>query len=103
THQPIEHVAALRAIPNLFVIRPADPAEVSEAWRIAILRRHAPTALLLTRQKVTPVDREKFASAEGLRRGGYILAEAQVVQSPTSNVQSQNASSPTLILIATGS
>ncbi len=90
THQPIEHAAALRAIPNLFVIRPADPAEVSEAWRIAILRRHAPTALLLTRQKVTPVDRKQFASAEGLRRGGYILADAE-------------GGTPQLILIATGS
>ena len=57
THQPIEHVAALRAIPHLFVIRPADPAEVSEAWRIAILRRQAPTALALTRQKVGVIDR----------------------------------------------
>src|SRR6185312_766738 len=56
THQPIEHLAALRAIPHLFVIRPADPAEVSEAWRIAILRRTAPTALALTRQKVPVLD-----------------------------------------------
>jgi transketolase len=100
THQPVEHVAALRAIPNLFVIRPADPAEVSEAWRIAILRRHAPTALALTRQKVGVIDRTRFAKAEGLRRGGYILAEAEgkEVQSPKSKVQS-----PQLILIATGS
>ncbi len=70
THQPIEHLAALRAIPHLFVIRPADPAEVSEAWRIAILRRHAPTALALTRQKVPVIDRKRFAKADGLRRGG---------------------------------
>jgi transketolase len=98
THQPVEHVAALRAIPNLFVIRPADPAEVSEAWRIAILRRHGPTALALTRQKVGLIDRTRFAKAEGLRRGGYILAEAGEVQSPKSKVQS-----PQLILIATGS
>src|SRR6476659_223281 len=77
THQPIEHLAALRAIPNLFVIRPADPAEVREAWRIAILRRHAPTALALTRQKVGVIDRSRFAKADGLRRGGYILAEAE--------------------------
>jgi transketolase len=103
THQPIEHLAALRAIPNLFVIRPADSPEVSEAWRIAILRRHAPTALALTRQKVPVIDRKQFASAEGLRRGGYVLAEAEFVQSPTSNVQSQNTPSPKLILIATGS
>src|SRR6266404_348661 len=91
THQPIEHLAALRAIPHLFVIRPADPAEVAEAWRIAILRRHAPTALALTRQKVGLIDRGRFAGAEGLRRGGYILAEAD------GGVAAQ------LILIATGS
>src|SRR2546428_4771739 len=77
THQPIEHLSALRAIPHLFVIRPADSAEVSEAWRIAILRRHAPTALALTRQKVGVIDRSRYGSAEGLRRGGYILAEAE--------------------------
>jgi transketolase len=91
THQPIEHLAALRAIPHLFVIRPADPAEVAEAWRIAILRRHAPTALALTRQKVGLIDRTRFAKAEGLRRGAYTLAEAN------------EGVSPQLILIATGS
>src|ERR1043166_2907391 len=90
THQPIEHLAALRAIPHLFVVRPADPAEVSEAWRIAIQRRHAPTALALTRQKVPVIDRTRFAGAEGARRGGYVLAEA-------------DPASPQLILIATGS
>jgi transketolase len=94
THQPIEHLAALRAIPKLFVIRPADPAEVSEAWRLAILRRHAPTALALTRQKVGLIDRTLYSSAEGLRRGGYILAEAEA--QPSGRV-------PQLILIATGS
>ena len=88
THQPIEHLAALRAIPHLFLIRPADPAEVSEAWRIAVLRRSAPTALALTRQKVPVIDRTKYAKAEGLRRGGYVLADSD---------------SPKLILIATGS
>jgi len=77
THQPIEHLAALRAIPQLFVIRPADPAEVSEAWRIAILRRHAPTALALTRQKVPVIDRNKFSTADALRRGAYVLADAE--------------------------
>lgn len=91
THQPIEHLAALRAIPHLFVIRPADSAEVSEAWRIAILRRSAPTALALTRQKVAVIDRNRFAKADGLRRGGYVLADAE------------NAADPRLILIATGS
>jgi transketolase len=94
THQPVEHLAALRAIPHLFVIRPADPAEVSEAWRLAILRRHAPTALALTRQKVDLIDRTRFASAAGLRQGGYILAEAE---------EAETAVVPKLILIATGS
>ena len=89
THQPIEHLAALRAIPHLFVIRPADPVEVSEAWRIAILRRHAPTALALTRQKVPVLDRNRYAKAKGLRRGAYVLADS--------------ATTPKLILIATGS
>jgi transketolase len=104
THQPIEHVAALRAIPHLFVIRPADPAEVSEAWRIAILRRHAPTALALTRQKVGVIDRSRFSSAAGLRRGGYILAEAEDVQSQSGSDSSNNrAITPQLVLIATGS
>ncbi|HKR11196.1 MAG TPA: transketolase C-terminal domain-containing protein, partial [Pyrinomonadaceae bacterium] len=95
THQPVEHLAALRAIPHLFVIRPADPAEVSEAWRIAILRRKAPTALALTRQKVPVIDRKKFASAEGARRGAYVLAEAETKEG--------TATTPKLILIGTGS
>lgn len=95
THQPIEHLAALRAIPHLFVIRPADSPEVSEAWRIAILRRHAPTALALTRQKVPLIDRKRYAAADGLRRGAYILAEAESADG--------NKSKPQLILIATGS
>src|SRR5262245_34466266 len=95
THQPIEHLAALRAIPHLFVIRPADPAETSEAWRIAILRRHAPTALALTRQKLDLIDRTKFAKADGLRKGAYVLAEAM------SN--DGTVTTPKLILIATGS
>src|SRR5687768_6476911 len=77
THQPVEHLPALRAIPHLFVVRPADVHEVREAWRLAILRRQAPTALALTRQKVPLIDRKKFASAEGSRRGAYILAEAE--------------------------
>src|SRR6267142_1794725 len=95
THQPVEHLAALRAIPHLFVIRPADPAEVSEAWRIAILRRHAPTALALTRQKLPLIDRTVYSSAEGSRRGAYVLAEA--------NGSSGNHTTPQLILMATGS
>ena len=95
THQPIEQIAALRAIPHLFVIRPADPAEVSEAWRIAILRRNAPTALALTRQKVPVIDRTQFASASGLRRGAYVIAEAQT--------QDGSPATPQLMLLATGS
>jgi transketolase len=95
THQSVEHLAALRAIPHLFVIRPADSAETSEAWRIAIMRRHAPTALALTRQKVAVINRQRFASAEGLRRGGYVLAEAETADG--------EVTAPKLILIATGS
>lgn len=95
THQPIEQLAALRAIPHLFVIRPADPAEVSEAWRLAILRRKLPTALALTRQKVDIIDRTKFGAAAGVRQGAYVLAEAED--------KDGNAVEPKLILIATGS
>jgi transketolase len=109
THQPVEHLAALRAIPHLFVIRPADVHEVREAWRLAILRRHAPTALALTRQKVPLIDRKVHASAEGLRCGGYILAEAEAASgsergsSPTVREGSASSETPKLILIATGS
>ncbi len=114
THQPVEHLAALRAIPHLFVIRPADPAEVSEAWRIAIQRRNGPTALALTRQKVDLIDRKRFASAEGLRRGGYILAEAEATGDEAATQPSdgavaqpsgraQTGITPDLIIIATGS
>jgi len=103
THQPIEHLAALRAIPHLFVIRPADVHEVREAWRLAILRRDAPTALALTRQKVPLIDRKKFAPAEGLRRGGYILAEAEGVRSPSVSGGKSQDQTPQMILIATGS
>jgi len=98
-HQPVKHLAALRAIPHLFVIRPADVHEVREAWRLAILRRKAPTALALTRQKVPLIDRKKFASAEGLERGGYVLAEAEAVSTGSGS----DRVDPRLILIATGS
>src|SRR6202165_71826 len=103
THQPIEHLAALRAIPHLFVIRPADVHEVREAWRLAILRRHAPTALALTRQKVPLIDRQVLASAEGLRRGGYVLAEADGVRSPTVREGNLEDNASNLILIPPGS
>lgn len=95
THQPIEQLAGLRAIPNLYVIRPADSHETREAWRIAIERRHAPTALILTRQKVPVIDQKIYNSAEGAQRGAYILAEATDADG--------KPATPQLILIATGS
>ncbi|HKC64091.1 MAG TPA: transketolase, partial [Pyrinomonadaceae bacterium] len=100
THQPIEQLAGLRAIPHLFVIRPADPHETREAWRIAISRRTAPTALVLTRQKVPVIDRNTYASAEGVLSGAYILAEAE---SANGNAGETNRANPSLIIIATGS
>ncbi len=90
THQPVEHLASLRAIPGLNVIRPCDANEVVEAWRVAVDRHHEPVALVLTRQNVPIVDRDRYASAEGLRRGGYVLADA-------------DGGDPQVILIATGS
>jgi transketolase len=75
THQPVETLAALRVIPNLTVIRPADAAEVVEAWRTAIGHAHGPVALALTRQKVPLLDRSRYASAEGVARGAYVLSD----------------------------
>ena len=96
THQPVEQLAGLRAIPNLYVIRPGDVHETREAWRLAILRRHAPTALVLTRQKLPLIDRANtYASAEGTRRGAYVLADA--------TDSGGKAAPPELILLATGS
>ncbi|MGC8880055.1 MAG: transketolase [Anaerolineae bacterium] len=89
THQPVEHLPALRAIPNLVVIRPADANETSEAWRVALERREGPTALLLTRQKIPIFDRATLAPASGLRRGAYVLADSM--------------GQPDIILIASGS
>ncbi len=114
THEPIEQLAGLRAIPRLYVIRPADPHETSEAWRISILRRKLPTALILTRQKLPVIDRNGvYASATGTRRGAYILAEAEKAggsnDNKTSGAATANTNSkastaaPELILIATGS
>src|SRR4051794_7199410 len=77
THQPVEQLASLRAIPGLDVTRPADANEVAEAWRAAMARPHQPVALVLTRQDVPILDRTKYASADGLRRGGYVLADAE--------------------------
>lgn len=75
THQPVEHLAALRAIPNLVTLRPADAAETAIAWLVAIERKDGPTALALTRQAVPTLDRERFASAVGVRQGAYVLAD----------------------------
>jgi len=75
THQPIEHLAALRAIPNLTVIRPADANETSEAWRAAVTKKDGPTLLALTRQSVPTLDRGAYADAQGLQQGAYVLAD----------------------------
>jgi transketolase len=75
THQPIEHLAALRAIPNLVTLRPADANETAEAWKVAITRRNGPTALALTRQNVPTLDREIFTPASELQKGAYVLAD----------------------------
>jgi transketolase len=90
THQPIEQLAALRAMPNLVVIRPGDANETIVAWKVALERRHGPTALVLTRQKVPVLDRAVYAPAAGLARGAYVLADAP-------------GGPPELILIGTGS
>ncbi|MBK5220306.1 MAG: transketolase [Thermoleophilia bacterium] len=89
THQPIEQLSSLRAMPHLDVVRPADANEVAEAWRLAIERTHNPIALVLTRQNVPVFDRSRYASAEGVQKGGYVLADCE--------------GEPELILIATGS
>ena len=76
THQPIEHFASLRAIPNLTLIRPADATETVVAWRAAMAQRDGPVILALTRQKLPIIDRTKYASADGLLQGGYVVSEA---------------------------
>jgi transketolase len=91
THQPIEHLASLRLIPDLHVIRPADGPETAEAWRAALRRTDGPTALALSRQELPPLDRDERNSAAGLHRGAYVMAEAS------------GEGDPELILIATGS
>lgn len=90
THQPIEHLASLRAMPNLITIRPADANEVAEAYRLAVETQHNPVVLSLTRQPVPTIDRTKCGPASGLRQGGYILADAP-------------KGSPEVLLIGTGS
>ena len=93
SHQAVEQVAALRAIPNLLVIRPADANETRVAWQVAIETRHRPTALVLTRQVVPTLDPDRFASADGLRKGGYVLDRDET----------SSGGAPDVILIATGS
>ena len=90
THQPIEQLAGLRAIPNLTVIRPADATEVVEAWRAAVQHQSGPVALVCTRQKVPVIDRARYAPANGLRLGAYVLADAP-------------GGRPAVILMASGS
>jgi transketolase len=92
THQPVEHLLTLRAIPDLLVLRPADANETVWAWRVAIQNRHRPTVLALTRQAVPTLDRSTFASAEGLTRGAYVL-----------NPPADASRRPDVIIIATGS
>jgi transketolase len=75
THQPIEQLASLRAIPGLITLRPGDANEVAEAWRVIMGFRHDPAVLVLSRQAMPTLDRSKYASAEGLRRGAYVLAD----------------------------
>jgi transketolase len=89
THQPIEHLMNLRAVPNLTVIRPSDATETAEAWRVAFKKVDGPTVLVLTRQNLPVLDRSEYPSAEGLARGGYVLWE--------------NGNAPDVILIGTGS
>ena len=89
THQPIEQLASLRTIPNITLLRPSDANETAEAWKYAVEHRTGPVAIALTRQKVPTIDRTKYASAELLSKGAYILAE--------------NSPQPKIILIGTGS
>ena len=90
THQPVEHLASLRAMPGFTVIRPGDPNEASEAWRVAMEHREGPVGLVLSRQKLPVIDPAKCAGPAGLAKGAYVLAEA-------------SGGLPRLILIATGS
>ena len=90
THQPVEHLASLRAIPEMTVIRPADANETAVAWKVAVERRHGPTLLALTRQNVPTLDRSLFSPADGLENGAYVLADL-------------GEGDPELILMASGS
>jgi len=90
THQPIEHLASLRAIPNMLLLRPGDATETVEAWRLALMHKDGPVGLVLTRQKIPVIDRSAYAPASGLSRGAYVLADS-------------GGATPDVILIATGS
>jgi transketolase len=90
THQPIEHLISLRAIPNLVVIRPGDANEVAEAWRVILTMPRQPVALILSRQALPTFDRKRFAAASGLAKGAYVLADAE-------------GGKPDVLLMATGS
>jgi transketolase len=90
THQPVEHLAALRAIPDLVVIRPADANETAEAWRAAMIQTRMPSCIILSRQKLPTIDRGRYASADQLAKGAYVLADA-------------DDGPPELLLLATGS
>jgi transketolase len=90
THQPVEQVTSLRAIPGLIVLRPADANEVAEAWKVIMKLHHQPAVLILTRQAVPTIDRGKYAPASGLARGAYVLADA-------------SDGKPEVLLLATGS
>jgi transketolase len=91
THQPVEHIASLRAIPGMIDFRPGDANEIAEAWRTIMPLRHEPVALILSRQALPTLDRSRFAPASGVARGGYVLADPP------------DGRPPELILIATGS
>jgi transketolase len=97
THQPIEHYASLRAIPNLWVIRPGDANETAAAWRAALERQDGPVALLLSRQNIPTLDRDEVAPAELLQRGGYVLWDAVAGQTPELILISTGAELPTTL------
>jgi transketolase len=90
THQPVEQLASLRAMPHLIVIRPADASEVAEAWRVIMPLQHEPVALVLSRQALPTIDRAKYGAAAGLARGGYVVADAP-------------GGAPQVLLLGTGS
>ncbi len=98
THQPVEQLASLRAMPNLTLIRPGDANETAVAWKVAIETRDRPVLLVLTRQDLPTLDRGRYASAEGLRRGAYVVWEA-----PETPAADPKRTGPDLILLASGS